>query len=193
MKLALLLLASYLLGSIPFGFMIGLLVGIDIRKVGSGNIGFTNVLRTLGLKLALVVLIFDAGKGFIPVWVTQSWELSEYFVIIAGLLAILGHSFPVWLGFRGGRGVATGFGVMIGISYSAAGLCLLIWLLVLGLTRYVSVSSTCAAIVVPVLLILFHQSPVYIVFGALVAVLIIIRHIPNYRRLIQGIEPKIGQ
>jgi glycerol-3-phosphate acyltransferase PlsY len=193
MKLVELLAFSYLLGSIPFGFLVGLIRGVDIRKVGSGNIGATNVLRALGKGPALIVLITDTLKGFLPVLVAKHLGFSDYIVVLAGLLAILGHSFPVWLKFKGGRGVATGLGVLIGLAPIVALIAFLVWIIIVGITRYVSVASTLAAISVPILLISFHQSVAYISFAVLLALLIILRHIPNYKRLYNKTEPKIGK
>lgn len=192
MKLVLLLGFSYIFGSIPFGFLVGLSKGVDIRKLGSGNIGATNVSRVLGKKLAFIVMLGDIFKGFFPVWLAQYLKFSDYIVITAGLLAVLGHCLPIWLKFKGGRGVATGLGVMIGISPAIAGLAFVIWLLIAGLTGYVSVASTVAAISAPILLATFHKSLLYIGLGLLLTILIIIRHIPNYRRLIKGTEHRLG-
>lgn len=193
MKLGLLFAFSYLLGSIPFGLIVGLLKGVDIRKLGSGNIGATNVSRFLGKGPAAIVLITDTLKGVLPVLVVKHLGFSAQFVVLSGLLAILGHSFPVWLRFKGGKGVATGLGVMIGIAPLAALFSFLVWTLVVGVTRYVSVASTLAAVVVPLLLIFFKAPLVYIGFAVLVALLIILRHIPNYKRLCRKTEPKIGE
>ncbi len=193
MTMAILLFSSFLLGSIPFGWIIGKIKGIDLRKMGSGNIGATNVLRALGWKLALPVFILDTGKGSLPVLFVKSLNFANQFVVLVGILVILGHSFSPWLKFKGGKGVATGLGVMFGIVPQIALIAFLIWGLVLVITRYVSLASTFAVISIPILMFLFDEPLVYFYFGLLVTALVVLRHIPNYRRLAVGTESKIDQ
>ena len=190
------LLISYLLGSIPVGFLVGKAKGIDIRQHGSGNIGATNVFRTLGKKLGIFVFVCDALKGFVAV--SLAWhgfanhQLSPALTAIsAAIVCILGHNFPVWLKFKGGKGVATSLGVVIGLVPLAALIALIVWLIVFFATRYVSVASLLATITVPIATaFLAHpgdRTPL-LIFTILAALLIIVRHKSNIQRLIAGTE-----
>lgn len=195
-----LILGSYLLGSIPFGLMVGLWWrGVDIRKLGSGNIGFSNALRILGPGPASLVLVGDTLKGVLPVVLGQrllaSWEVpsAHYWVMGMALAVILGHSFSVFCGFRGGRAVATAFGVLIGVWWPAAVTALSIWLVLVGVTKYISVGSMFGAASVPIHMLLAHRPAPWTIFWAVVALLIVVRHVPNIKRLLAGKEIKIGQ
>jgi len=199
-RIAVLLACYYLLGSIPFGLMVGRwLRGVDIRKYGSGNIGFSNVLRVLGLGPASLVLVGDTLKGVIPVVVGRrllaSWAIpgADIWLLAVALAPIVGHSFSVFCGFRGGRAVATSLGALCGMCWPAGLIGLGIWLVLVGATRYISVGSMVGAASVPAYMALAHKPPLWTAFWSAIALLIILRHIPNIRRLLSGTETKIGQ
>ena len=193
--------ASYLLGSIPFGFIAGRICGIDIRTKGSGNIGATNVLRVLGKKWGYAVFLLDFVKGLIPVLLALAWGRSigvnpaSAPGALTALCALLGHSFPVWLGFKGGKGIASSAGVIVGLFGCWAFLfCLGSWLLFFSITRYVSVASIAAAIAVPVsvsVLYFMHRSDwLTLLVACLMCLLAIWRHRSNITRLQAGTEPR---
>ena len=190
--------AAYLLGSIPFGYLIVKLAGGgDIRFRGSGNIGATNVAREAGALPGLATLALDAGKGYFSVWLAARVTADNpRWMILAALLTIVGHSFPVWLRFQGGRGVATGAGVFLPICWQAVVGALLVWLVVLVFWRYVSLASISAAASLPLLVYVLyapgHAPPQSISAGASFAVLLIIaRHRSNIIRLLRGTEPQL--
>jgi glycerol-3-phosphate acyltransferase PlsY len=199
---------AYLVGSIPFGLVVARAVkGIDIRKAGSGNVGATNVGRVIGWRWGLLVFLFDALKGFAPVYalapvVAGSFALglrpaSDTLQILCGVAAILGHTFPVWLGFKGGKGVATGFGVAMGFAPLATAVALVTWIVVVAFTRYVSVASMAAALALPAAFMVMHRGDAFGRFRAVTAVLlfagmlVILRHRQNIRRLLKGEENRI--
>lgn len=184
------LIFGYALGSIPFGLVITKLAGMgDIRRLGSGNIGATNVLRTGRKSLAALTLIGDMGKGVAAVLIASLWGTEA--AIVAGLGAFLGHLFPLWLNFRGGKGVATYVGVLAAISWPIALAFGAIWIGVAFLTRYSSLSALIAAAATPILLALQHHWPAVGLFTVL-TILVFLRHHANLRRLIKGEESKIG-
>jgi glycerol-3-phosphate acyltransferase PlsY len=200
MKIAGVLLLSYLIGSVPVGLIVGKITrGVDIRKHGSGNIGFTNAWRTLGWGPGIVVFVLDVTKGVVPVLLCKGFDLAPLLVISGGLLAILGHNFSVFLKFSGGKGVATSLGVVIGIEPAIAATALGIWCVLLAITRYVSVSSILAAAGAPALMWLSPRIygtviPIeYRVFALVAVMLILVRHSSNLKRLYAGTEPKIGR
>jgi len=199
MKVALLMGASYLLGSIPFGVLVGRSRGVDVRKHGSGNIGFSNVLRVLGPGPASLVFVADVLKGAVPVlagrWLLPAWEVeqADLWLLAVGSTPILGHTFSIFLGFRGGRAVATTLGVLLGMVWQAAVLGLGVWILVVAATRYISAASIAAAVTVPVYLALVGVRGEWAAFWTAVGALIIARHIPNLGRLMEGTESKIGE
>jgi glycerol-3-phosphate acyltransferase PlsY len=183
---------GYLLGSIPFGLILTRLAGTkDIRSVGSGNIGATNVLRTGSKGLAAATLLGDIFKGTVAVLVA-SWGDDQDLAIFAGLGAVLGHLFPMWLGFKGGKGVATYIGVLIGFSWPIAAAFGVIWGLVAYFTRYSSLSGLAASAATPLLLWISGDGRIALLFVALTA-LVWIMHRANIARLTAGTEPKIGQ
>ncbi len=192
--------AAYLIGGIPFGVLIGRLCrGLDIRQYGSGNIGFSNALRVLGWKPAAVVFLADAAKGAAPVFIGQGllrgWQVPhvELLVLLLGFMPILGHTFSPFLRFTGGRAVTTTLGVLLGLCWQAALLGLGLWLVVVAITRYISLASILAAASVPTYMLLAGKSVEWQVFWTAVALLVILRHVPNVRRLLAGTETKIGQ
>lgn len=197
--LALVAVGGYLLGSIPFGVILTRLVtGEDVRSIGSGNIGATNVLRTGRKDLAFATLILDAGKGAAALLIARHLFNSEVAGAIAGGAAFLGHLFPVWLGFKGGKGVATFFGLLLAAAWPLGLLAGATWLLVAGLFRMSSLAALIAAVAAPIYAVLPLAAlglPVPTPIAALsvfTAVLIWIRHHENIARLLKGTEPRIG-
>jgi glycerol-3-phosphate acyltransferase PlsY len=189
--LILLLLGAFLLGAIPFGFLAGkLLKGVDLRTHGSGNIGATNTLRVLGTVPGIVVLLLDVLKGYVPVVLAHALRLDPWSVMGAGLAAILGHTFSPFLGFRGGKGVATSLGVLAGLSPVVAGGVLLVFALVVGATRYVSLGSILAAAAQAAFFWMLPHPLPYRLFGLLIAVFVIAKHRPNIERLRKGEESR---
>jgi glycerol-3-phosphate acyltransferase PlsY len=189
--------AAYLLGSVPFGFLIVKLTGGgDIRFRGSGNIGATNVAREAGALPGLATLVLDGGKGYFSVWLAaRVTDGNPRWMILAALLTIVGHTFPVWLRFEGGRGVATGASVFLPICWQAVVGALIVWVVVLAFWRYVSLASISAAASLPLLVFLLyaprHAPPESISAGASFAMLLIIaRHRSNIIRLLRGTEPR---
>jgi glycerol-3-phosphate acyltransferase PlsY len=195
---------SYLLGSIPFGYiLVRVFQGIDVRSIGSGNIGATNVARTGGKGLAIATLILDAFKGWLPVFlvltlpVIPSSSPAQLHTVaaFAAIMAVMGHMFPVWLGFKGGKGVATGLGVFLALAPKIVLICLALFLVIVFFTRYVSLGSIMAAAVFPVALWflarnLFPAPALAMCAG--VATLVIIRHHENIGRLLKGTESRFG-
>lgn len=187
-----LLLCSYLVGAIPFGLVVGKMAGVDVRQHGSKNIGATNVSRTLGKKLGAVTLILDVCKGFIPMAVASSVlgtePSSEIVVYGCGIMSVLGHMFPVYLGFKGGKGVATGLGVFLYLSPLAILISLVIFVAVVAVSGYVSAGSLLASGLFPLWLYLFNGSRLIIICAAVIAGLIWVKHHENIGRLLRGEE-----
>ncbi len=184
---------GYLFGSVPFGLLLTRAAGLgDVRSIGSGNIGTTNVLRTGRKGLAAATLLLDAGKGGVAVLVFDRWGID--YAIIAGVAAVLGHCFPVWLRFRGGKGVATGLGVLFGLAWPVGLATCAVWLVVAFALRYSSLAALVAFALSPVTaLILAGPERAQIAIAALlIACLVFVRHRDNIRRLIRGEETKIG-
>jgi glycerol-3-phosphate acyltransferase PlsY len=183
---------GYLLGSIPFGLLLTRAAGLgDIRRVGSGNIGATNVLRTGRKGLAAATLLLDFAKGAAAV-LLGGMLAGPPGVFIGGLCAVLGHLFPVWLGFRGGKGVATGFGVLIAANPLVGVLAGVVWLAVAALLRMSSAASLAAFVAAPLLAWALDPSPALLALALVTAALIFVRHHTNIRRLLAGTEPRIG-
>ena len=185
-------LGGYLLGSIPFGVIVTRLGKAgDLRQIGSGNIGATNVLRTGRKGLALATLAGDGGKGAVAVLVARAlW--GEDAAALAGGAAFVGHIFPVWLGFRGGKGVATFFGVMLAIAWPAGLACGAAWLIVAAVSRYSSLAALSAAALSPFLVLLTGGSRAASALALVMALLIYVRHRENIQRLLSGKEDRIG-
>lgn len=191
--------AGYVLGSIPFGLLVGKLFGAaDVRQRGSGNIGATNVSRVAGPLAGILTLLLDTGKGAAAVLLAARFtEQSATAMILAGLAALCGHCFPVWLGFKGGKGVATGLGVFAALSPLAAACSLAVFVLVLMFWRYVSLASLAATAAMPLLIYFLwapkHAPPLSVTFGTLAAAaLIFLKHDGNLQRLSEGTEPKFS-
>ena len=184
------LVIGYLCGTIPFGLLLTRAAGLgDVRKIGSGNIGATNVLRTGNKGLAAATLILDALKGTVPAMVFARYGAEAG--ALAGFAAFIGHLFPVWLGFKGGKGVATYLGVLAGLAWQAALIFAVVWLAVAFLFRYSSLSALTACIVVPIALYLLGH-PEYALAFVVMSVLVFYKHRANISRLLAGTEGKIG-
>ncbi len=189
-----LLLAAYLLGGIPFSYLAGRMArGVDLREVGSGNLGATNAMRELGWHWGLGVLLLDAAKGWAAVALALHFAGPGWLTVIAGLAAVLGHSFTPYLGFKGGKGVATSTGVFLTLAPAVTGLALLVFLLAMFTLRRVSVGSLAAATAVPLFILWRRPSETpLLAFGILIALLIWLRHRSNLVRLIHGEEPRFS-
>ena len=194
---------AYLLGSISFSVIISKkMAGFDVRKKGSGNAGSTNVLRTVGKKAAIITLICDCLKGVVAVLIALA--ASKIFkdvngallVQLAALAVVIGHTFPVFFGFKGGKGVATSLGVLLIVNWQIGLICLVFALILMALTRFVSLGSVAAAILFPVLTIFIHTNYLvpgsYIIFGIILAVFVIFNHRANVKRLLEGKENKLN-
>jgi len=181
---------GYLLGSIPSGLLVTRLAGLgDIRRIGSGNIGATNVLRTGSKAAAALTLVLDLAKGSVAVGIGQAW--GEEAALVAAGSVIIGHMFPVWLGFRGGKGIATALGVLLALAWPVALLGALVWLATAFLFRYSSLAALAAAVGSAVLAPFLVDGPTAVVIAG-IALLIILRHHANIRRLIAGSESRIS-
>ncbi len=189
----LLALAGYLIGSIPFGLMISRIWNLDIRQYGSSNIGATNVYRILGTLAGGFVLILDYLKGFIAVSLGYFLGGDPMVILLLALTVVLGHMFSVFLAFRGGKGVATGLGVLAAIRPDIFLYTLLFGLIILALTRLVSLASISACLFAVILFFLLHVPQIYTITTVLLAAAIILAHLPNIRRLIAGREPRLGE
>jgi len=184
--------ASYLIGAIPFGLLVGRMAGVDVRSAGSGNIGATNVSRLLGKKLGLITLFLDCMKGFLPIYLSSlllqdSGDKSIY-TMASGVMAVVGHMFPVYLGFRGGKGVATALGVFLFLSPPAIGISLVVFIAAVAGTGFVSAGSLLASGLFPLWLLLLGQPVNMIITAVIIGSLIWVKHHENIVRLIQGKE-----
>lgn len=192
MTTAILCLVSFLIGTIPFGVLVARARGVDIMNVGSGNIGATNVWRSIGWGPGLIVFLLDVAKGLGPAVYTHSTTGSVATAFFVGLCSVFGHSFSPWIGFRGGKGIATGFGVLIGampvVAFSAFG----VFLVVLAVSRYVSLASLCASVAMVVFSILFGSPISVSVAVGFFAAFIFYRHRANIGRLMRGEESKFS-
>lgn len=197
---------GYLFGSFPAGYIAGRMAGVDVRSHGSGNIGATNVLRVLGKKWGYAVFLVDAFKGFAAVRLTffllknLAWAqpYAEYFAILAAVMCIIGHTFPVWLRFKGGKGVATSAGALFGLMPLAVPFIILVWVIIFEITRYVSVASIVASISLPVVVGLFLrwkflEGAALFYFSILIALLVLWRHRSNFSRLLNGTEQRFSR
>lgn len=186
------ILLGYLLGSIPFGLLLTRAAGLgDIRRIGSGNIGATNVLRTGNKALAAATLLLDGGKGAIAVLLAGCLADREA-VMWAGIGAVLGHALPIWLGFRGGKAVATAYGVLLAAAWPVGIGAGAIWLAAAGLGRISSLAALVSFLAAPILAVILADASA-VKLALVIAVLVFVRHHTNIRRLIAGTEPRIGQ
>jgi len=183
---------GYLLGSIPFGLLLTRIAGLgDIRGIGSGNIGATNVLRTGRKGLAAGTLVLDGVKGAAAVLIARAFVYDVDIALFAGLAAVLGHLFPVWLNFKGGKGVATGLGVLIAAAWPIGLTACAVWLIVAATTRRSSLAALAAFASAPIAALIVEDFPV-VKLAFTIAVLVFVRHQGNIRRLLAGTEPRIG-
>ena len=188
------LVLGYLLGSIPTGWLAGRwLKGIDLREIGSGSTGATNVLRHVGKGPALVVFLIDVGKGAAAVWIARTLGLGDWIQVLAGLTALAGHIWPVWLGFKGGKAVATGLGLFLGLAWPVGLASFGVFMAVFSLSRLVSLASVLAAISLPLLMAAGSGSTANLVVALVAMLLVLWRHRSNIQRLLNGTEPKLGQ
>jgi glycerol-3-phosphate acyltransferase PlsY len=185
---------GYLLGSIPFGIVVSKVLGtVDPRSAGSHNIGFTNVLRVSGKRAGLLTLVGDAGKGWIVGWAALRSFDEEFSVLVVTASPILGHLYPIFLGFRGGKGVATAMGAVAGVSLPVGGTMLGLWLLTVSISRISSAGASVAFVALPLLGLAFGESWRFVVFALAISSLILVRHKENLARLWKGTEPRIGR
>ena len=185
---------GYVLGGIPFGIVVSKALGLpDPRMVGSKNIGFTNVLRVSGKKAGILTLLGDFGKGWVCAWVAMHWLTVESYIMVVAFAPILGHMFSPFLGFKGGKGVATAVGVVLGLSPSIGLLLLLIWLGAVAIWRYSSGGALAAFGCFPIVTIVNEQRQEFFIFSLVISALIWIKHKDNIVRLWQGTESKMGK
>ena len=188
----LLTIVSYLLGSVPSGFIIGTLSGVDVRQTGSGNIGATNVARVLGKRLGLLTLLADMAKGFLPVIVAQKLGMSDIAVALITTAAFLGHLYPLFLKFRGGKGVATAFGGLLALAPPATLILIIAFGIAFLCSRAVSAGSVAAAVAAPFAFWVLSYPPTFVALAALLGGMVILRHRDNIKRLLAGTEPRFG-
>ncbi|HET9857703.1 MAG TPA: glycerol-3-phosphate 1-O-acyltransferase PlsY [Chthoniobacterales bacterium] len=199
-------LIAYFLGSIPSGYIAGRIAGVDVRKVGSGNVGATNVTRVLGKRFGYPVFVVDFAKGLASVAVAMmiakaaqsTPKVVDLCGAVAAIFSVIGHSYPIWLGFKGGKGVATSLGSLFGLHWISAAIVGVVWIVAFQLTRYVSLSSIIAAIALPVtvatmLFLKQLQTPVLLYFTLCLAAIIVLRHRSNLSRLLKGTEPRFAR
>ena len=188
---------SYLLGAVPFGLLFTrLFSNIDVRTIGSGNIGATNVLRAAGKKAAILTLFADILKGFFPVLIVNLLFHDDAATALSGIAAILGHNFPVYLKFKGGKGVATSFGVVLAVAPVTGLICVLVWMITAAVGKYSSLSALIAFACYPLITFItssLHNSRPFALLSLFAFGMIYYRHRENIKRLLQGTEPKIGK
>jgi len=203
---ALVALVAYLLGSIPSGYIAGRIAGVDVRKVGSGNVGATNVTRVLGKQFGYPVFIVDFAKGLVAVAVAEviakdaqsTPKFVDLCTTLAAIFSVIGHSYPIWLGFKGGKGVATSLGSLFGLNWVAATVGCVVWIVAFQATRYVSLSSIAAVLALPVTVATMMflkqlQTPILLYFVLCLATIIVLRHRSNLSRLLKGTEPRFAR
>jgi len=201
-SLATIIIVSYLLGSIPFGYIAGRIAGIDIRTAGSGNVGATNVVRILGKRYGYPVFALDVLKGFGAVKISMvmsgqhlEWNSPEISGMVGAIFSVLGHVFPPWLKFKGGKGVATAAGALLALMPIATLIGVAVWIIVFWLTRYVSLASVVATAALPIVILVIgspdgHSGRLLVYSSVCVAALVIWRHRSNLSRLLRGTEPR---
>ena len=189
-----LVVGAYVLGSIPSALLVvWLMTGQDVRELGSGNVGATNATRAGGIRAGVVVTILDVAKGAVPVWAMSVFHPASAWLAATMLAAVVGHCFPIWLKFRGGKGVATGFGAFLVLSPWSAAAGMVLWAIVLVMWRRVSLASMVASAAFPLLLVIIDDpTPVILAGVSAASVLIVLRHHDNIRHLLAGDEPRIG-
>ena len=195
-SIIIILLISYLIGSFPSGYLYAKnLKGIDLRSVGSGSTGATNVLRNVGKWPALIVFVLDVLKGVIAVKIAYYFLTANIFQVLAGLAAITGHIWPIWLKGKGGKAVATGLGIFIALSWKVGLASFGTFLLVISLTKIVSISSITAAFILPIYMFIYigNLNHPFTIFSLIVAIIVIFKHRSNIKRILKGEEPKISK
>ena len=192
---------GYFLGSIPFGLILTKISGLgDIRKIGSGNIGATNVLRTGNKKIALFTLLLDGGKGAVAIYLItiilpkvfdNNFKMVEFYQCTVAISAVVGHCFPIWLRFKGGKGVATGFGVILSLNLNIGIVALLIWVLIAKIFKISSMSALIAYFLIPILMFYYETEFIYFLSSFIISLICFVQHRENIKRLINRSEPKI--
>jgi glycerol-3-phosphate acyltransferase PlsY len=193
MQLFLILIISYLLGSIPFGIIAAKFFKIDITKYGSGNIGATNVLRTLGALPGIIVLALDLLKGTLAAYLGILFLKDAALVVLCALIVVLGHMFSIFIGFKGGKGAAVGLGILLAIAPDVFIITAILVIIIIAVSRYVSLASIICPIFAVALMFLFKKPIPYLLATAAVSALMIYKHIPNIKRLMSGTERKVGE
>jgi glycerol-3-phosphate acyltransferase PlsY len=188
----LLILFGYLMGSVPVGFILGSRSGIDVREVGSGNVGATNVARVVGKRQGILTLIADTAKGFLPVILAMQLGASLAATVLVGAAAFLGHLYPIFLKFKGGKGVATALGVFLAVAPMATLVLVALFAVTVLASRIVSLSSILTAVAAPIIFWLFSYPPLVVGMAAFIALAITCRHRSNIRRMMNGSEPRFG-
>jgi acyl phosphate:glycerol-3-phosphate acyltransferase len=188
----LLILFGYLMGSVPVGFILGSRSGIDVRQAGSGNVGATNVARVVGKRQGILTLIADTAKGFLPVVIAMQLEVSLAATILVGVAAFFGHLYPIFLKFKGGKGVATALGVFLAMAPMATLVLVAVFGVAVLTSRIVSLSSILTAFAAPIIFWLFAYPPLVVGMAAFIALAITWRHQSNIRRMLNGSEPRFG-
>ena len=183
---------NYIIGSIPAAYIAGkVLKGIDIRQYGSGNVGATNALRVLGKGPGIAVFVADVLKGVVGVYLAKAFLTDPWLIVVASLAVIIGHSYAIFLSFKGGRGVATGAGIILSLSPRVLLLALVLFVIIVVTTKYVSLGSITAAFSIPILMLFFGEPAPIKLLGLTAALFVIYRHKPNIKRLLNGTESKI--
>ena len=190
--IVLLIIFAYVMGSVPSGYILGKMSGIDVRSIGSGNIGATNVVRALGKGRGALTLFADAAKGYLPVWVALRLEVGAVTIALVAIAAFLGHLYPLFLNLQGGKGVATALGALLASQPMATLVLILVFDVAVLASRIVSLGAIAAAIAAPVVLWFFSQSPVFVAMGVFLGAMVILRHRGNIQRLLAGTEPRFG-
>jgi glycerol-3-phosphate acyltransferase PlsY len=188
----LLIVSAYLLGSVPTGYILGSLAGVDVRTAGSGNVGATNVARVVGKGRGALTLALDVGKGWLAVFVSLQLKVSLVCVVLVAMAVFLGHLYPIFLRFRGGKGVATALGIFLALAPLVTLILMGIFAAVVAPSRIVSLGSLVAALAAPLILWLFAEPAAVVTMGCFIAAMIIWRHRGNIQRLLAGTEPKFG-
>lgn len=194
LKTGLFIISAFIIGSIPFGVIVARIKGVDLRRVGSGNIGATNVLRALGMGPAVFTLLGDILKGTAVIAIGRYLSASgAVYEGVMGISAIIGHNFSIFLGLRGGKGVATSIGVLLLYSPMVATITIVLWLAVILITRYSSLAALVSFGLLPINIYLFDCTRERLIVGGVITALLILRHAANIKRLVKGIEPRIGK
>lgn len=192
LAIGLLIFFAYVIGSVPSGYILGKISGIDVRSVGSGNIGATNVARALGKGRGGLTLLADAAKGYLPVFLALRLEFDAAALALIAVAAFLGHLYPLFLNFHGGKGVATALGALLALAPMATSVLIVVFAAVVLVSRIVSLGAIAAAMAAPVALWFFSQSLVFVAMGLFLGAMIILRHRGNIQRLLAGTEPRFG-